>query len=177
MAKDEKRWKLGDLESFPWTSRIFKEKGSTSYKHFYSSRFICIREEDDEHSGILLKVLGRTSPHDIMIVGDEPFCKDKRDDLLKGKAYSSYRFPTVEQLTEALAIVRENPQLMSVFEESSMHFNPQSTFWVRETARKHLFQKKPQFYDASTGNLCSSSDETLHYRLTILYFKNGNLTY
>ena len=153
------------------------EKGSTTYRHFYSSRFICIREEDDGHPGILMKVLGRTSPHSIMTVGDEPFCKDERDDLLKGKAYSSFRFPTVEQLTEALAIIRENPELMSVFEESSMHFNPESSFWVRELTRKHLFQKKPQFYDASTGKLCTSSDEASHYRLTMLYFKNGNLTY
>lgn len=172
---DEKNWKVGDIDVFPWTSTVFKKSGSTTYKHYYSSRFICIREADDEHRGILLKVLGKASPHEIMMVGGEPFCKDERDDLLNGKVYSSFRFPSLQELTEALAIVRENPKLLSLFEEASMHFNPESSFWVRETSRKHIFQKKPQFYDASTGTLSVSTDDTPHYRLTMLYFQNGEL--
>ncbi|MCR5849599.1 MAG: hypothetical protein K6G92_02670 [Bacteroidaceae bacterium] len=175
MNSDENDWKVGDIDGFPWTSTIIKKSGSTTYKHYYNSRFICIREAGDGQSGILVKVLGKTSPHDIMLVGGEPFCKDERDDLLTNKVYSSFRFPTLQQLTEALAVIRENPSLMSVFDETSMHFDTESSFWVRETSRKLLIRKKPQFYDASTGTLCVSQDDTPHYRLSMLYFQNGRL--
>ena len=177
MASNENNWKVGDFEGFPWTSTVIKKSGSTVYKHFYTSRFVCIREAEGGQRGILLKVLGKASPHEIMMVGGEPFCKDERDDLLKGRVYSSYRFPTLQELTEALAIVRENPKLKSVLDELSMHFDPDSTFWVRELARHHLFQKVPQFYNASTGVLSASSDNAPHYRLTLLYFQNGKLTF
>ena len=175
MNPERNNWKVGDIEGFPWTSTIIKKRGSTTYKHYYNSRFVCIREADAEHRGILVKVLGKTSPRDIMMVGGEPFCKDERDDLFDGKVYSSFRFPTLQDLTEVLAIIRENPSLMSVFEEASMQFNTESTFWVREPAHKLLCRKKPQFYDASTDNLSVSSDDTAHYRLTMLYFQNGKL--
>ena len=148
MKSDNNNWKVGDIDSLPWNSILIKKKGSNVYKHFYSSRYICIREENGPQPGILLKVLGKASLREITMVGDEPFCKDERDDLLKGKVYSSYRFPTLEELTEVLAIVRENPKLMTLFEEASMHFNPNSTFWVREPASRLLFHKKPQFLPA-----------------------------
>ena len=95
--------------------------------------------------------------------------------LLASKVYSSFRFPTLQQLTEALAVIRENPSLMSVFDEASMHFDTESSFWVREMSRKLLISKKPQFYDACTGTLCDSQDDTPPSRLTMLYFQNGRL--
>lgn len=175
MTSSNNTWQVGDIEGFPWTSTVIKKSGSTTYKHYYNSRFICIREADDGHCGILVKVLGKTSPQSVMMVGGEPFCKDSRDDLLNGKVYSSFRFPTLQQLTEVLAIFRENPNLMSVFDEASMHFDLDSSFWIREPAHKFLHKKKPQFYNANTGDLTVSSDDTAPYRLTLLYFQNERL--
>lgn len=136
MKPNENSWKVGEKTSFPWKSTVFKKNGTTIYKHFYSSSFICIREEDEGHRGILLKVIGRTSPKDIIMVGGEPFCKDEKDE---------------------------------------MHVNPQATFWVRESARSMLLMKKPQFYDVSTNKVGPATDSTPHYRLTLLYFHNGEL--
>ena len=176
MESNENNWKVGEIVSFPWTSTTIKTRGKTFYKHFYGSRFICIQEAKEEHRGILVKVLGKTSPQDIIMVGGEPFCKDERDELITGKSYFSFRFPTFNDLTEVLAIIRENPKLMSVFDKAAMHFNPDSTFWVRESTRK-LLLKKPQIYDSHNGSLCIASDNTSHYRLTLLYFYKEKLIY
>lgn len=177
MEPSTNNWKVGEIASFPWISTIFKKRGTTIYKHVYSSRFICIRECDETHSGILLKVLGKTSPKDIMIVGGEPFCKDERDDLLIGKAYSSFRFPTLNEVTEALEVIRENPSLMSVFKEASMSFDPNSAFWVREASRTLLLQKKLKFYNATTGTLCTATDDTSRCRLAILHFSKEQVLF
>ena len=177
MDSDDYKWKVGAFKNLPEVSRVFMKKGSTTYKHFYGSRFVCIREEDAEHPGILMKAIGLTSLHEIIVVGGESFCMDEGEDLLSGKVYSSFRFPTVEQLTEALAILRENPSLMTIFDDLIMPFDLNSTFWVREPVRNFLFQKKPQFYDARTGTLSSSSYKTLHNRLTMVYFRKGELIY
>ena len=175
MEQVENKWKKGELVNFPWESTTFKKSGSTIYKHFYSSRFICIREEDEGHRGILLKVLGRTSPRDVLMVGGEPFCKDERDDRIGGKTYSSFRFPTTDEVTEALGILRENPDLMPIFEKEGMHLNLNATFWVREPARSLLIVKKPQFYDTGTNTIATASDGTSHYRLTMVYFYKGQI--
>lgn len=177
MEQAENSWKKGELVNFPWESNIFKKSGSTIYKHFYSSRFICIREEDEGHRGILLKVLGRTSPRDILMVGGEPFCKDERDDRLNGKTYSSFRFPTSEEVIEALGILRNDPELLQTFEKESMHLNINATYWVREATRSLLLVKKPQFYDASTNIITNVTDGTSHYRLTMLYFYKGEIIF
>ena len=175
MQSNDNTWQIGEIAILPWTSNTFKTFGSQIYKHFFRSRFICIRESTATQRGILVKVLAKTAPHRIMIQGGEPFCKDDVDDLFKGCAYSSFRFPTLQQLTEVLAIFRENPNLMSVFDEASMHFDLDSSFWIREPAHKLLHKKKPQFYNANTDDLTFSSDDTAHYRLTMLYFQNGQL--
>ena len=177
MESKENQWKVGELVSFPWKSTVFKKSGSTIYKHFYSSRFICIREEDEGHRGILLKVLGRTSPRDIMMVGGEPFCKDERDDRLGGKTYSSFRFPSSEEVIDALEILRANPGLLAVFEKESMHLNLNATFWVRESARNFLLMKKPQYYGIHTGVVTKATGNVPHYRLTMVYFRNGELIF
>ena len=42
---------------------------------------------------------------------------------------------------------------------------------VRETAGTFL-TKKLQFYNATSGQLCKATDDTVHYRLSIAYFNN-----
>ena len=177
MEQTENSWKKGELVNFPWKSNIFKKSGSTIYKHFYSSRFICIREEDEGHRGILLKVLGRTSPHDILMVGGEPFCKDDRDDRLDGKTYASFRFPTSDEVIEVLEIFRKDPKLLQTFERESMPLNINRTYWVRETVRNLFLAKRPQFYDVSTNTVTKATDGTSHYRLTVLYFYKGEIIF
>ena len=175
MKPNENSWKVGEKASFPWKSTIFKKSGTTIYKHFYSSSFICIREEDEGHRGILLKVIGRTSPKDIIMVGGEPFCKDEKEEMIVGKTYSSYRFPTTDEVTDVVEILRGNPELLALLDKTEMHVNPQATFWVRESARSMLLMKKPQFYDVSTNKVGPATDSTPHYRLTLLYFNKGEL--
>ena len=51
-----------------------------------------------------------------------------------------------------------------------MHLNPASTFWVWETAGHLPLLKSPQYYDASTGKLHKATDDTPHYRLTMVYY-------
>lgn len=177
METKENQWKVGELVSFPWKSTVFKKSGSTIYKHFYSSRFICIREEDAGHRGVLLKVLGRTSLKDILMVGGEPFCKDEREDRLSGKTYSSFRFPSSAEVMDALEILRANQGLLAIFDKESMHLNLNATFWVRESARNLLLMKKPQYYDTGTGLVTTASGSLAHYRLTMLYFRNGELIF
>lgn len=174
--KTDNTWRVGEIEGLPWTSTVIKKSGSTIYKHYYSSRFICIREENGNQPGILLKVLGKTAANEVMMVDGEPFCKDDKDDLVKGKVYSSFRFPTLDELREVLDVFHMNPKLSALFDEASMHFSLNSTYWVRE-ARKTFFRMKPQFYDAAAANLSVSSDNASHYRLAILYFHKGKLTY
>ncbi|MBO7067609.1 MAG: hypothetical protein J6W52_02870 [Bacteroidaceae bacterium] len=176
MEQNENNWKIGEEVSFPWTSTTLKTSGKTFYKHFYGSRFICIRPADEGKRGILIKVLGKTSPQDIMMVGGEPFCKDDRDELVTGKSYFSYRFPALSDLKEALAIIRENPKLLPIFDKAGMHLNPDSTFWIRESVRKILF-RKPQIYDSRTGSLFTTTDGTSPYRIALLFFLKDEFTY
>ena len=176
MEENVNSWKMGEIASFPWTSSNLKKSGSTFYKHFYSSKYMCIREEDGGHRGILLKVLGRTSARDITMVGGEPFCKDEKEEMLAGKTYTSFRFPTLNEVIEVLEILRDNPKVCPLLEENSMHLNPAAPFWVRETSTNLLLRKKPQFYDPNTTKLSTSPDATLPpYRITLLYFYKGEL--
>lgn len=169
---NENNWRLGESVSLSWNEKLMKKSGKKSYAYYAVSRYICIREATDGQSGILVKVLGRTPREHIILVNGEPFCKDEGEDLLKGRRYFSYPFPTVSALKEVLEIVGSNPGLLERFEEESMHINPASTFWVRETA-SHLLRKEPQYYDASSNAVNRATDNTAHYRLTIAYFNKN----
>lgn len=175
MESNENNWHVGEIVTLPWTSNTFKKSGSSVYKHFYSSRHVCIREADATQEGILVKVLTPTARHRISMVGGEPFCRDDVDDLFSGKAYSSFRFPTQEEVMEVLDIIRANPSLVPVFKQASMQVDTNATFWIREISRSMLLQKKPQFYDARSGNVDVAVDDTARQRLSILYFRSGNL--
>lgn len=176
MADNLNTWKLGQTESFPWTSTDVKKSGSTFYKHFYSSKYICIRQEDGGHRGIMIKVLGRTAARDITIVGGEPFCKDEKEEMLKATSYGSFRFPTTDEVVEVLEILAAKPELVPMLDANSMHLNPKAPFWVRETATGLLLGKKPQFYDPETTRLSTSVPHSLPpYRISLLYFYQGEV--
>lgn len=172
MTKDlnENNWRLGELVIPKRNYELIKKDGRKSYAYYAVSSYICVREATDGQCGILLKVLGMISKKHIMIVNGEPFCKDEREDLFKCKCYYSYPFPTASAQKEVLEIIGSNETLKERLEVESMKFNPASTFWVRETAGK-LLSKKPQYYDATSGQLCKATDDTAHYRITIAYFQ------
>ena len=175
MELNENNWSLGEIANLPWTSTPFKKHGSTTYRHFYTSRFVCIREADEAHRGILLKVLGKVPSHKVMMIGGEPFCKDDGDEFGVGRSYSSFRFPSLDELVEALEILHEDKSLLQILEDASMHLDPDSTFWVRESSRSILLRKKPNYYDARQKRLCPASTDAPHYRLTMVYFDQGKL--
>ncbi len=177
METQEFKWKVGELVSLTWNKRLLKKSGSRSYAEFVNSRYICVREATDKQPGILVKVLGKVTRDQILLVNGTPFCKDDRDYLFKGKCYYSYPYPLADDLKEALNIIDANPSLQQRFEEESMHFNPSSTFWVRGIARLLLGSKKLQFFDASTGQLSKALDDTPHYRLTIAFFNKEELSW
>ena len=174
IESNESNWRLGELVSLSWNNKLIKKSGRSSYAYCAVSHYICVREATDGQCGILLKVLGKISKEHIMFVNGEPFCKDEREDLFKGKRYFSFPFPTVNALKEVLEIVGANEALKGRFEAESMKFNPASTFWVREAAGG-LLSKKPQYYDAVSGQLCKATDGTAHYRLTIAYFNKNEM--
>lgn len=177
METPEHKWSVGELVSLTWNERQLKKSGSTSYAELVSSSYICVREATDEQPGILVKVLGKVTRDQILLVSGTPFCKDDRDYLFRGKCYYSYPFPLADDLKEALDIIVANPSLQQRFEEESMHFNPSSTFWVRGIAGRMLWLKKLQFFDASTGQLSKALDDTPHYRLTIAFFNKEELSW
>ena len=90
METQEFKWKVGELVSLTWNKRLLKKSGSRSYAEFVNSRYICVREATDKQPGILVKVLGKVTRDQIMLVNGTPFCKDDRDYLFKGKCYYSY---------------------------------------------------------------------------------------
>ena len=171
MEPKENKWKLGELVALPRTNTQIKE-GRTSYEQMVGSRYICIREASDGEQGILLKVIGKLPQYQIKVVAGEPFCKDDKLEGFDGDAYYSYRFPTTDEVKEVLGILRENKELLDVFEKASMHINPYSTFWVRETVSKLYFLKTPQYFDSGKDTVTPSTgdDNDVHYRITIAYF-------
>ena len=169
----ENNWCLGELVCLKWNDEQIKKSGRKSYAYCAVSYYICVREATAGQCGILVKVLGKISKEHIMFVNGKPFCKDEREDLIKGKCYYSFPFPTMSALKEVLEIVSANEALKGRFEAESMKFNPASTFWVREAAGL-LLSKKPQYYDATSGHLCKATDNTAHYRLTIAYFNKND---
>ena len=169
MKSNTNNWELGEIVVLPRTTRQVKSGSFKSYERIIGSRYICIREATEGQYGILLKVLGRTPADFVMMVCGEPFCKDDSMELFDGVCYMSYSFPTLEDLKEVVEILNNNPSLLPKFDAASMHVNPKTTFWIRESA-KRLFTKKPQFYDVSTEKLGTSTDDPAPYRLSIVYF-------
>ena len=170
---NDSNWRVGEPVSLSWNYKVIKKSGEKSYAYYAISHYICVREATDGQCGILVKVLGKTSKEHILFVNGEPFCKDERDDLFKGIRYYSFPFPTMNALKEVLEIVGANEALRGRFEAESMKFNPASTFWVREAAGGFL-SKKPQYYDAASGQLCKATDNAAHYRLSIAYFNKND---
>ena len=111
------------------------------------------------------------------MVNSEPFCKDYSEDLFESTTYFSYPFPSTDEVKEVLSIFREHPGLTAVFEKASMHINPNSKYWVRETSSRLLFMKKPRDYDAPSDTLSKASDDIIAYRLTVVYFTPSELVW
>ena len=171
MEPKRTEWHIGELVTLPRTNTQIKE-GRTSYEQMVGSRYICIREASDGKQGVLLKVLGKLPQYQIKVIAGEPFCKDDKLDGFEGNVYYSYQFPTTDEVKEVLGILRENKELLDVFEKHSMHINPYSTFWVRETVTKMYILKDLQYYDSKKAELVlsTSADKDVHYRITIAYF-------
>ena len=170
-GQHENNWCMGEVVILPRTTKQLKKNGIKLYEQLVGSRYICIREATEDQHGILLKVLGRTPAEYIKMVNGEPFCKDDSMELLEGMCYSSYSFPTLEEVKTVLDIIRSNPSLHQHFEDAQMHINPQATFWVRETASNMLMMKKPQCYDVKTDSIGKAPGKALPpYRLTMVYF-------
>ena len=176
MESTEYSWRLGEIVTLPRTVRLLKKSGSTVYERLIGSRYVCVREATEGQRGILVKVLGKFPPEHIMTVGGQPFSKDDREELFVGMRYFSYPFPAVKDVREVLEILRSNPSLIQIFEGVSMHVNPKSKFWVRETESHLLVMKKPQCYDAYSEQIGSPSKDDAPYRLTMAYFYKGNLS-
>ena len=164
-------WNVGETVNLPRKIMQANKKEMRSREQFMGSRYICVRACDGSQRGILLKVLGKTTREDMMICRGELFCKDDKVEGFTSDTYLSYRFPSADELKEVLDILRGNKPLLEQFEKASMHINPNSTFWVRDTAKRFLFLKKPQYYNAQTGEvLPDTKGEEVRYRLTLAYF-------
>ena len=172
MQSDRKNWSLGEVVLLPrQTSKINKK-----YEYLMESRYICIREATEGQRGILLKVLGETARKNIMLQGGKPFCKDEKDVDINSNTYYSFRFPSANELKEVLEILEKDKALLEKFEEADMPINPNSTFWVRDTASRLYFLKEPQYYDGY-GKLTAPSGNVTHNRLTIVYFYKSNISW
>jgi hypothetical protein len=171
MTADKKNWTLGEIVNLPRKSSMFKSSGQKSYAYLVGSRYICIREAGDGTQGILLKVLGKIPREGINMIGGEPFCKDDKNEGFTDDTYYGHRFPSQKEVKEVLTILQNAPELVEKFEKSSMHINPRSSYWVRDTSRNMLFMKRPQVYDSRTEVLApADNDSDIHYRLAVVFF-------
>lgn len=177
MATEGYNWKKGETVYLPWKEKQVKKSGSTSYVSIVNSRYICIREATDAQRGILVKAMGKIPAHHIIMVGGMPFCKDDRSDLITGKQYAGYPFPSQEELKEVLEVIRQDSSLLSAFEAESMSLATNSTFWVRETASRILLPNKLKYYDADSGRVCKAADDAMHVRLSVVFFSQDNLNW
>lgn len=175
MKSKKYAWTLGEIANLSRQERPLKSSGLTSYMHFISSRFICIREESEGSRGIILRVMGKAYADQVKMVGGEPFTRDDHEAAFAGHRYYSYTFPSAKEVQEVIDILRENPLLLMTFEDAKMHINPDGRFWVRETARNKLLQKIPQIYDGIDGQLHKAADDTPYYRIAIAYFYKDTL--
>lgn len=170
MTTREEQRRIGETVTLPIEKKLIKKSGVATYELRTGGRYICIREATASQRGILLKVLGKYPSEAILMKDGAPFCKDECIELFYGLCYQSYPFPSLSELKEVLDIVQSNPSLMQYFEQLSMRFNPNATFWVKEAASRLLVLKKPQYYDAHNDQLCPATGGGTHYRLTISYF-------
>jgi hypothetical protein len=178
MESDKKNWILGETATLTKQERSLKQSGSTAYVQYITSRYICIREATDTERGILVKVLGKCNSDPIRIVGGAPFFNDFHDELFTGDSYSSYPFPLAKDVQEVLEILKFNQDLLQKFEAAKMHINPEATFWVSDTTRNKLFQKKLQILSGRDGELHPADDDDVrHYRLSLVYFFKGALVW
>ena len=170
MEPNKNNWNLGELVTLPKQERPLKSGAMTQYGHYIGSRYICIREATDTQRGILVKVLGKCPPEFVSVVGGQPFTKDDREELFNGCHYFSYPYPASKDVKEVLDILDSTPTLLQYFQNASMHINPKSSFWLRETTKKFFFIEKPQCYDVSTDSLSTGMDDPAPYRVTMVYF-------
>ncbi|MBR1411014.1 MAG: hypothetical protein IJ580_07955 [Prevotella sp.] len=175
METTENKWALGEIATLPREEKLLMVSGSRSYSHYISSHYICIREETEGKRGILMKVIGKANIDRIKLVDGKPFGKDDREELFVGYNYFSYPFPNTNEVVEALDIIRGNLDLQRKFNESSMHINPDSTFWVNDTTRNLFLQRKLQYLGGRDGQLYPARDDGEHYRVTFVYFYKGSL--
>ena len=175
MDSKENNWTVGETVTIKRMERPLKESGSTSYAQYISSRYICIREDNGEQRGILLKVLGKAYSDQIGMVNGQPFCQDDSEELFAGNRYSSYPFPSAKEVQEVLEILRDDKSLLQKFEAASMHINPNSTFWVNDTTHNMLLMRKPQILNGRDGQISSAGDDVNHYRISIVYFSKDSL--
>ena len=177
MEPNKNNWTLGELVTLSRQEKPLKNGGLSQYGCYIGSRYICIREETEGKRGILLKVLGKVFSDQVKIVDGKPFSKDEVAELFMGHSYLSYPYQSVKDVKEVLDILRGNADLLQAFEKAKMHINPNSSFWVSETARNKFMLKIPQVYDSHQDILCTASDDTPYYRITMVYFAKGNLTW
>lgn len=175
MQPNKNEWSLGEIAKLQREEKPLKQSGLTVYEQFVASRYLCIREATDSQRGILLKVLGKTYSDEIKIIGGQPFSRDDHEQLFDGHRFFSYPFPKVNQVREVLEILKDSPDLQKKMEDAKMHLNPNSGFWVSETARNAFFLKIPQIYDTRSNQLRVASDDTSYYRITMVYFFKGEL--
>ena len=175
MESNENKWTLGEIVTLDRKEKPLKKSGTTTYERFIRSRYICFREATEGQQGILMKVLGKPDSEQIKIVNGQPFCKDDYEELFEGNRFFSFPFPSANEVKEALGIIRYNQSLLQKFENASMHINPNSTFWVNDITRNMLFMKKPQYYSARDGRISPAKDDSNHYRITFVYFHQGEL--
>ena len=170
-------WHLGEIVTLPRKEKLLKKSGSMVYERLIGSRYVCVREASEGQRGILVKVLGKIPSDYIMTVGGQPFSKDDHEDLFTGMRYFSYPFPAVKDVQEVLEILRSNHSLIQIFEGASMHINPKSKFWVNETESHLIIKKKPLCYDARSEQVGTPSNDDAPYRLTMVYFSKGDLSW
>jgi hypothetical protein len=175
IESNDNNWKIGEMAVLARKEKPLKKSGVTVYERFIGSRYICIREASESQQGILMKVLGKPYGDQIKIVNGQPFCDDHREELFESNRYASYSFPSANEVKEALEIIRGNQTLLQKFEKESMHVNPDSTFWVKEIMHNALFLKKLQYIDGRDGQLSPATNDSNHYRVTFVYFRDGKL--
>ena len=174
MASENNNWKMGEIVTLPRDTKTIK-KGVTSYGLLHFSRYVCVKEATETERGILVKILGKFSREHIKIVDGKPFCTDDHDDLFNSNYYLSFPFPTTSNVQEVLEIIDNHPELVRSFREAEMHVNLQAKFWVNETEKHLVIMKKPMCYDAKYEQVITPSYNDTPYRMTLVYFYNGEL--
>jgi hypothetical protein len=169
--------KVGETVTLQRSEKVLKKSGTTIFKKFISSRYVCIRESANGQPGILVKVLGKTPATLLTIIDGKPYVKDDSEHLFYDTNYYSFPFPKGEQVEEALSIIRNNAELIKQFESLSMHVNTEATFWVRDTTRNLLLKRQLHYLDAKTNQTCTATESDAHYRLSIVYYDDSALVW